>query len=163
MRIFFRILAALVLIAAVVGVGVYAYSLGTTQALAQQVPVTTGGTAPVPYFYPMHPFFMFGWGPLGCLVPLFLLFLVLGSFRALFWHGPMGVCEAQPFAAGTIAVAKAMAQVMGGNTVVGGIDTGAAVHRAGVASNITHISTGGSASLEFIEGNKLPGLAALES
>jgi len=88
---------------------------------------------------------------------------VLSRARTVFWHGPMGVCEAQPFAAGTIAVAKAMAQVMGGTTVVGGIDTGAAVHRAGVASNITHISTGGSASLEFIEGNKLPGLAALES
>jgi phosphoglycerate kinase len=88
---------------------------------------------------------------------------VLSRARTVFWHGPMGVCEAQPFATGTIAVAKAMAQVIGGTTVVGGIDTGAAVHRAGVASNITHISTGGGASLEFIEGNKLPGLAALES
>ena len=88
---------------------------------------------------------------------------VLSRARTVFWHGPMGVCEAQPFAAGTIAVAKAMALVMGGTTVVGGIDTGAAVHRAGVASNITHISTGGGASLEFIEGKKLPGLAALES
>jgi phosphoglycerate kinase len=88
---------------------------------------------------------------------------VLSRARTVFWHGPMGVCEAQPFAAGTIAVAKAMAQVIGGTTVVAGIDTGAAVHRAGVASNITHISTGGGASLEFIEGNKLPGLAALES
>jgi phosphoglycerate kinase len=88
---------------------------------------------------------------------------VLSRARTVFWHGPMGVCEAQPFAAGTIAVAKAMAQLMGGTTVVGGIDTGAAVNRAGVASNITHISTGGGASLEFIEGNKLPGLAALES
>jgi hypothetical protein len=90
MRIFWRILAALVLIAAVVGVGAYAYSLGITQGLAQKVPVTTGGTAPVPYFYPMHPFFGFGWGPLGCLVPFFLLCLIFGSVRALFWHGPMG-------------------------------------------------------------------------
>jgi phosphoglycerate kinase len=88
---------------------------------------------------------------------------VLSRARTVFWNGPMGVCEAQPFAAGTIAVAKAMAQVMGGTTVVGGVDTGAAVHRAGVAGNITHISTGGGASLEFIEGKKLPGLAALES
>jgi phosphoglycerate kinase len=88
---------------------------------------------------------------------------VLSRARTVFWNGPMGVCEAQPFAAGTIAVAKAMAQVMGGTTVVGGVDTGAAVHRAGVSGNITHISTGGGASLEFIEGKKLPGLAALES
>jgi phosphoglycerate kinase len=88
---------------------------------------------------------------------------VLSRARTVFWHGPMGVCEAQPFAAGTVAVAKAMAQVMGGTTVVAGVDTGAAVHRAGVANTITHISTGGSASLEFIEGKKLPGLAALES
>lgn len=90
MRIFWRILVALVLIAAVIGVGVYAYSLGMTQGLAQKVPVTTGGTIPMPNFYPWHPFFGFGWGPLGCLVPLFLLFLIFGSVRALFWHGPMG-------------------------------------------------------------------------
>jgi phosphoglycerate kinase len=88
---------------------------------------------------------------------------VLSRARTVFWNGPMGVFEAQPFAVGTIAVAKAMAQVMGGTTVVGGGDSGAAVHRAGVASSITHISTGGGASLEFIEGKKLPGLAALES
>ncbi len=88
---------------------------------------------------------------------------VLSRARTVFWNGPMGVFEAQPFAAGTIALAKAMAQVMGGTTVVGGVDSGAAVHRAGVASSITHISTGGGASLEFIEGKKLPGLAALES
>ncbi len=88
---------------------------------------------------------------------------VLSRARTVFWNGPMGVLEAQPFAAGTIAVAKAMAQVMGGTTVVGGGETVAAVHRAGIASSITHISTGGGASLEFIEGKKLPGLAALES
>jgi len=90
MRIFFRILAALVLIAAVVGIGFYAYSLGMTQGLAQKVPVPTGGTGPAPHFYPWHPFFGFGGGFLGCLVPLFLLFLVFGSFRAVLWHGPMG-------------------------------------------------------------------------
>jgi hypothetical protein len=91
MRIFWRILAALVLIAALVGIGFYAYSLGVNQGLAEKVAPATAVTAPLPYFYPMHPFFMFGWGPLGCLIPLFLLCLVFGSFRALIWHGPMGM------------------------------------------------------------------------
>jgi hypothetical protein len=89
MRIFWRIMAALVLIAAVAGIGFYAYNLGVNQAVAEKV-VTTTGTVPAPYFYPMHPFFGFGWGPLGCLIPLFLLCLVFGSFRALIWRGPMG-------------------------------------------------------------------------
>jgi phosphoglycerate kinase len=88
---------------------------------------------------------------------------VLARARTVFWNGPMGVCEAAPFSAGTLAVAKAMALVIGGTTVVGGGDSVAAVHRADVAGNITHISTGGGASLEFIEGKRLPGLAALES
>jgi phosphoglycerate kinase len=88
---------------------------------------------------------------------------ILSHARNVFWNGPMGVFESPAFAAGTLGVAKAMAAVMGGTTVVGGGDSAAAVHQAGVASSITHISTGGGASLEFIEGKKLLGLAALES
>jgi phosphoglycerate kinase len=85
---------------------------------------------------------------------------ILADAKTVVWNGPMGVFEMAPFAAGTMAVARACAAVTG-TTIIGGGDSVAAVNAAGVASQITHISTGGGASLEFLGGQELPGVAAL--
>jgi phosphoglycerate kinase len=85
---------------------------------------------------------------------------LLADAKTVVWNGPMGVFEIDAFAAGTNALARAVAAVQG-TTIVGGGDSIAAVKRAGVASAVTHISTGGGASLEFLGGRTLPGVAAL--
>ena len=85
---------------------------------------------------------------------------VISGAKTVVWNGPMGVFEIDAFANGTIAIAKAVAAVRG-TTVIGGGDSIAAVAKAGVTDRITHISTGGGASLEFLGGRTLPGVAAL--
>jgi phosphoglycerate kinase len=86
---------------------------------------------------------------------------VIKDAATVVWNGPMGVFEMKPFAAGTFGVAKAVAQ-SAAISIVGGGDSVSAIQQSGLAGEITHISTGGGASLEMLEGKLLPGLAALE-
>jgi phosphoglycerate kinase len=85
---------------------------------------------------------------------------VISRAKTVVWNGPMGVFEIDAFAAGTMGVAAAVARVVG-TTIIGGGDSVAAVAKAGVADKMTHISTGGGASLEFLGGQTLPGVSAL--
>jgi phosphoglycerate kinase len=86
---------------------------------------------------------------------------VIASARTVIWNGPMGIFEKPPFDTGTVALARAVA-ASSATSVVGGGDSEKAIKAAGVASKISHVSTGGGASLEFLAGIKLPGVAALE-
>ena len=85
----------------------------------------------------------------------------LNECKSVIWNGPMGVFEMEAFAKGTFAIADTLAN-LNGITIIGGGDSVAAVEKAGLADKMSHISTGGGASLELLEGKVLPGVAALD-
>ncbi|WP_407538770.1 phosphoglycerate kinase [Deinococcus radiomollis] len=85
----------------------------------------------------------------------------LEGAKTVFWNGPMGVFEFEKFASGTNAIAKAVADLTGAYTVIGGGDSVSAINKSGQAARVSHISTGGGASLELLEGKKLPGVEAM--
>ena len=85
----------------------------------------------------------------------------LKGAKTVFWNGPMGVFEFEKFASGTNAIAKAVADLQGAYTVIGGGDSVSAINKSGQADRVSHISTGGGASLELLEGQKLPGVEAM--
>ena len=87
----------------------------------------------------------------------------LSNAKTVVWNGPLGVFELEKFAVGTSKIAKYLGSLKGVTTIIGGGDSAAAIEKLGIANEFTHISTGGGASLEFLEGKKLPGVECLQN